>query len=182
MPYNYISPKFKIKDFYKSFELRSSSTDEREKIFKLSENKIDKICSYINKEKKGIIEKDVVILEKVIDFLNLRNTLQKKVWLKVAGYSDHSNISFDQAIKLMDNGFNVNTNCNGCGICKKVCPVQNILFKKNQPQWNHSCEQCFACFHWCPQSAINYRIGTINCERYTHPEVKVSDLFFELKE
>lgn len=64
--------------------------------------KINKICRYVNEEKEGIIEKDTVLVEKIIDIFNLRNTLQKRAWLKVAGYSGNSNRSFDQAIKLMD--------------------------------------------------------------------------------
>lgn len=182
MPYNYISPTFRVKDFFKSFGLRNLTMDEREKVYKVSKNKIDKISRYVNEGKEGIIEKDAVMIEKIIDYLNLRNTLQKKVWLKVAGYSGGSNISFDQAIKFMDHGFNVNSNCNACGLCKKICPVQNISLENNQPQWNHICEQCFACLHWCPQEAINFREGTVNCQRYTHPEVKASDLIFKLKE
>lgn len=79
MPYNYISPSFKVKDFFKSFKLRSLTTDEREKIYKVSKNKIDKTCNYVNEVKEGIIEKDVVMIEKIINYLNLRNALQKKV-------------------------------------------------------------------------------------------------------
>jgi len=96
--------------------------------------KIDKIFSYVNQVKEGIIEKDALIIEKVSDFLNLRNTLQKKIWLKVAGYSADTNISFNEGILLMDYGFHVNSHCNGCGICKKVCPVQNITIVNERPQ------------------------------------------------
>ena len=68
MLYNYRSATVKVKDFFKSFELRSLSMNEKEKHYEILKNKIDKICRCINKEKEGIMEKDVVIVEGITDF------------------------------------------------------------------------------------------------------------------
>lgn len=53
----------------------------------------------------------------------------------------------------------VEDRCVGCGICVKSCPVDNIfLDKKNKPSWKHNgfCLSCFACYHHCPNHAIEY--------------------------
>lgn len=44
--------------------------------------------------------------------------------------------------------------CTGCGICAHVCPVENIVIASARPQFQHRCEQCFACYHRCPEHAI----------------------------
>lgn len=46
--------------------------------------------------------------------------------------------------------------CTQCGLCSKVCPVDNI--KGTPPQWQHNghCTCCLACYHHCPVHAINY--------------------------
>lgn len=76
-----------------------------------------------------------------------------------------------------DKNFWVDEKCNGCGICSKVCPSNNITFTENKPQWLHKCEHCLACMHWCPKQSIQYKKGTIKRERYHHPGIKVSELF-----
>ena len=46
-----------------------------------------------------------------------------------------------------------------CGLCSKVCPVKNIDFKNdNIPSWKHNgqCLTCFACYHHCPNHAIEF--------------------------
>ena len=61
---------------------------------------------------------------------------------------------------LVDKPFRVDAKrCIGCGICQKVCPVGNIsIGADKRPQWLHSgeCLSCFACYHHCPQRAIEY--------------------------
>ena len=46
--------------------------------------------------------------------------------------------------------------CTKCGLCAKVCPVDNI--KNTPPTWLHDgrCTACLACYHHCPVHAINY--------------------------
>jgi ferredoxin len=84
------------------------------------------------------------------------------------------NIHKDFAV--MDRDYNINDKCNGCGICKRVCPVGNIELMNNKPQFNHKCEQCMACIQYCPQKAINYKNVTQNRGRYTNPEIGYAEL------
>jgi ferredoxin len=42
-------------------------------------------------------------------------------------------------------GFVTDGKCNGCGICQRICPVDNIAMIDNKPAWLDHCEGCFAC-------------------------------------
>lgn len=61
------------------------------------------------------------------------------------------NIFFAKAYKK----FALEDNCINCGICRKICPTNNITLEDNKLKWGTSCEACHACVHWCPQNAIN---------------------------
>ena len=76
-----------------------------------------------------------------------------------------------------DKNFWTDDKCNGCGICSKVCPANNIKMKEGKPQWQHKCEQCVACMQWCPQKSIQYKKVTVNRGRYHHPDIKATDIF-----
>jgi len=73
-----------------------------------------------------------------------------------------------------DRFFRADSKCNGCGLCEKVCPVENIHMKDGAPEWQGRCEQCFACFHWCPQQAVQYGLSS-RLRRYHHPRTSVAD-------
>jgi Pyruvate/2-oxoacid:ferredoxin oxidoreductase delta subunit/flavodoxin len=75
-----------------------------------------------------------------------------------------------------DKKFIVDDTCNSCGICAKVCPVDNIIMSSGKPAWQHKCEQCFACAQLCPQTAIQYGKSTRNKHRYHHPEINAADI------
>lgn len=77
----------------------------------------------------------------------------------------------------IDESFWVNEKCIGCGICSKVCPAENIEIIETKPSWKHRCEQCLACIHLCPQTAIEFKKDSINKERYKNIFVKTKDLF-----
>ena len=81
--------------------------------------------------------------------------------------------------KGKDQHFWTDERCNGCSICFKVCPSGNIIMRNQQPQWLHQCEHCLGCMHWCPQTALQYKKGTLKRERYHHPDVQVDELFIE---
>ena len=73
-----------------------------------------------------------------------------------------------------DRFFRVDANCNGCGLCAEVCPVGDIEMVDGKPEWKGRCEQCYACFHWCPQNAVQYG-RSARVRRYHHPKTSVTD-------
>jgi ferredoxin len=77
---------------------------------------------------------------------------------------------------VMDKSFKVDDTCNGCEICRKVCPASNIEMQNKKPVWLHHCDQCWACLHWCPHHAIQMGKSTINKRRYRHPDVSIAEL------
>ena len=75
-----------------------------------------------------------------------------------------------------DGKFRSDEKCTRCGLCAKLCPVDNIELVDGRPTWLGRCEQCYACFHWCPADAIQYGRRTERQFRYHHPQCAVADL------
>ena len=50
--------------------------------------------------------------------------------------------------------------CIACGMCAKVCPMQNITLENGRPVWHGNCNTCDACYHHCPKHAIQYGKAT----------------------
>jgi ferredoxin/flavodoxin len=86
----------------------------------------------------------------------------------------HAETYFD-AVRLTDRSIEVDSACTGCGVCAKVCPVDNIELKDGRPIFLHRCEMCTACDEWCPHNAIHHwcRIKRL---KYHHPEISISDM------
>ena len=76
----------------------------------------------------------------------------------------------------MDRFFRADETCNGCGICARICPARNIRLEQSRPVWLNHCEQCWACFHWCPEEAIQYGRLTRGRQRYHHPEIELEEM------
>lgn len=86
-------------------------------------------------------------------------------------------IGFMHIVSKMDKNFNISDACVKCGICKKVCPVNNIdMSTEGKPYFLHHCEQCLACIQNCPTKAINYKDKTQNRKRYIHPNISWREL------
>jgi len=71
---------------------------------------------------------------------------------------------------ISDSPFRVDAaKCTTCGLCARLCPVEDILGGKGkQPTWKHNgkCLTCFACYHHCPEKAISYGSRTKNKGQY----------------
>lgn len=76
---------------------------------------------------------------------------------------------------VKDRTFKVDKNCNTCGLCAKVCPVDNITVSKEGVKWHGKCESCWGCINWCPKEAVQ-NISTEGRLRYHHPDVTLNEL------
>jgi len=56
-------------------------------------------------------------------------------------------VQFGKRIKVKET-------CNGCGICMKGCPVNNIEIQNNRPVILNKCSLCLQCLYGCPQGAL----------------------------
>jgi ferredoxin len=129
--------------------------EKQEQRFKAAGIKLTSIISTINKREKRPVDKG-------------------PLWQR-ALFTLLYKLSFPQ-IPKMDGSFRVDEKCNHCGICSRICPAENIIMAEGKPTWNHHCEQCLACIHWCPQKAIQYGKKTAAYERYHHPEIQLKDM------
>jgi ferredoxin/flavodoxin len=132
-----------------------------------------KICEYIKTMQVGYIEKPKPVFTFTVKLLT--PLIKGKIRENMAKCADLPvNEPFENIVKYADRSFMLTEKCNGCGICEKVCPVKNIVITNNIPEWKHRCENCLACFNWCPQKAIETNIVVKNYH-YRNPEVGVKD-------
>lgn len=73
--------------------------------------------------------------------------------------------------------FEITEECNGCGLCVKVCPMDNISIRNQKVLHGEQCAACYACLHWCPQNATRLKVpGLRNRPQYHHPQVTLNEI------
>lgn len=75
---------------------------------------------------------------------------------------NHYHQQFSNALfgNLFYKGLKVSEGCTGCGVCTKLCPVDNLrlLVDKVQIIDGDQCEHCLKCVVNCPKKAINFTV------------------------
>lgn len=128
---------------------------DRERLSVLEQNATE-ITRLIDAQKKGVINGNKGLVE------NVRN--------KIVCF-------FARNYIFSPKRFKISNNCTGCGICEKLCPVNNIHLVYHKPEWNEMCITCLACFHWCPKEAVYMDNFVIKKRRkYHHPDISISDM------
>lgn len=149
---------------------------DHDEIIRKSKLKIDRICSYIiNNQKtryKGIKALLLVIMKPL--FTIMRPTIIKDLQARAHEPADRGLLDYE-LIPLTDNSIVVDEKCTGCGICARVCPVDNIVIAEKKPEFQHRCEICFACDEWCPTRAIHHW-GRAPGVKYRNPEMNLKDM------
>jgi ferredoxin len=62
--------------------------------------------------------------------------------------------------------------CVSCGLCERVCPLNNIRLADGRPVWSNNCTHCMACISRCPKRAIEYGRATAKRGRYYCPDLR----------
>jgi ferredoxin len=106
----------------------------------------------------------------------IRNNQKGKAKKKSKFPMKSSYNKFLNEVNTMDEKYYTNENCNGCGICEKICPVDNIKIVNEKPEWQHKCQMCTACLHYCPQIAIEWGEYSVGRDRYQNYYVKLNEL------
>lgn len=126
-------------------------------LFRMSERKLNKIVTQIENDAPTII-KGTNVLEKLLRLLS--------------GENDKKLPNFGE----IGTRFHVTDTCNRCGICIKICPVENIKVSSSQVKWESKCQQCMACIQWCPQKAVAYPDIPIGRRHYHHPAIGLEQM------
>lgn len=122
-------------------------------ILKHAENKIQRIAEDIKQERT---------------VLNLSPNLIARLF-KNAGDGK------DESFQKLGQQFYAGDTCSHCGICSRLCPVNNIKTEGNKIKWGEHCQQCMACIQWCPNNAIMHPKYRKNRKRYVNPNVSIKD-------
>ena len=117
------------------------------------QDKLELVAKTVNARNKAKLETRG-ILGKIV-FMPLLLLIKPVFKLRYEKLSNASRLPFRDLIPLADRSFQINEKCDGCGICARVCPVNNIKIVDGRPEWQHHCETCFGCYQWCPREAIH---------------------------
>ena len=148
--------------------------DKEQKLFANWRKKSGFIYEYLSARKEGKFEatnKLLVSLFYPIDKIFAKWRIESK-YNKLT----NSNLNKDDLWPLMDVSFHFDEKCDGCGVCSRICPVNNIKMVGNAPAWQHHCERCLACLQWCRREAIQFEKISLGKKRYHHPDVEISDM------
>ena len=165
-----LSAFFGIHMMQNSFYKKTDNPDKRENAM---EKKSEKIARFISRRRKGMLLSDAIMKLLLAPINRLTLNMSRKFLAETAGLDEKMTIH--ELVRHSDSIFDVGENCTGCGLCEKVCPAGNIVMEKGRPVWQNRCENCIACYSWCPEQAVNNKIvkkGYI----YHHPMVKISDI------
>ncbi|MFX1329192.1 MAG: EFR1 family ferrodoxin [Promethearchaeota archaeon] len=123
--------------------------------------------------------KQVISISKIIN--NSKENLTQEIFEKDVRRSEGINKKFREEVNESDKSFYVDDNCSRCGLCERVCPVNNIILIEGLPYWQHKCQQCLACINFCPERSIQFDLKTLKTQRYHHPEITIQEIINQKK-
>lgn len=114
-------------------KLLKRSPEQNLKIIRAADRKIEKCAEGI---RNGIYPKDGLFF-----YDRIAGLLGQRLWYcrKTKNYSDKLKIS---------------NACTGCGLCTRVCPMENLILENGKAAAGKRCTMCYRCISLCPAKAI----------------------------
>jgi ferredoxin/flavodoxin len=155
-----------------------TTEEQRQKLFANWHKKLEVICRYVDARDKGKMENTVLFNLLMAPFTAKTKKTTMDLLNKLVDLPD---LPFEQILPLTDKSFHVDEKCDGCAICARVCPVNDIKMVDDKPVWQNRCESCLTCINWCPKEAIQGGIISTdkNPTKYRHPDVKLADFILQ---
>ncbi|MEN6370048.1 MAG: EFR1 family ferrodoxin [Thermotogota bacterium] len=154
--------------FHKPWEIKSLA-------YRQALKRIDFIVRSVEARRTGVFYSNVVIQAIMTPFQGWIRHMTSLALEKASSTPSPSGLTVEQLMPLCGSSFTVDAKCNGCGTCARVCPVGNIEIVNKKPIWQNRCENCLACFNWCPANAIHGPLASSDY-RYRHPDVTAHDI------
>lgn len=132
----------------------------------MPENYIAMFTAPDEKEADNIISEADIMMENLLETISSRKKFPKKK----TGYLDSlksgivNSLFYTFCVKASP--FYSTDNCISCGLCEKLCPLNNIVIDEGRPKWGRDCTHCMACICGCPKNAIEYGKKTKYKRRY----------------
>ena len=123
----------KMPDSVCDSKLLKKDIEENRQIVKNADKRLEEVAEQI---KNGKYPREG------LSFIShLKGLFGQRLWFyrKTIGYTDKLKISDD---------------CNGCGLCSRICPMKNIHIKDKKAVPENKCTMCYRCISLCPQKAI----------------------------
>ena len=107
-------------------------------------------------EARQIVNNALPYMEKAVDcILNGRPFAKLNVGFKDRILSGIVNdVFYPMCVK--SKAFYATDACVSCGMCAKLCPLNNVELINGKPAWGNNCTHCMACICYCPAEAIEY--------------------------
>ncbi len=160
--FSYINAISMVDNYLPTFDMKKEIANEPKK--KVDEN-LRQIKADIASSKKWVIRENF-LRKQGFKLLHSRKKPFSKKQLKLHIYGEG----------IENYQYNDN-NCTGCGICAKVCPVDNIVVDRENKkiELQNKCFACFACIQNCPSQAIHIR-GEVNGNRYRNKDINLQEI------
>ena len=149
--------------------------ENRPRAFRRSAQRARAIATAVERRQTGMDYTNRLLQAAISPFAKSFERSSIRFLEQAAGTASPSGLTLEALIPLIDQTYIASDACTGCGICAQVCPVGNISMENGRPVWHQHCENCLACFNWCPVDALRGSVSK-NEYHYKHPEVTLQDM------